>query len=367
MKTRVVLTGLALSTPLGDSLESCRANLLAGRSGIGPVGSVELSDSVVQSGGELPGYSGFYRKGEGSKWLALFFDLFRQLRLENLQGTVLSLGSAFLGIENERFYQTAFFIEKIGEKLGIGAKQLLFNSNTCASGNFAIRQGAELIRSGLADRAICGAIDIISPYLFAGFSALRSLSGRCLPFSQSREGLVIGEGGALLMLESLEGARARGAEIICEYGGFGASCDTRGVTGMDKSGRGMEVAFRRALAEGGIEAAQVDCISAHGTATKLNDQVEAGAIERLFGKRAAIQAFKSYWGHAMGASSAIEAVLLADAIKRGELISLYNKEDFEFKLNFVTENRRQEINYGLNNAFGFGGINSSLLLKRYLE
>lgn len=373
MKARVVVTGLSLTTPLGPNLPATLGGLRQGQCGIGPINGVALADCAVQSGGELSEHSDFYRNGGGSKWLTLFFDLVAELQAgwlgpgSLMDGTLLSLGSAFLGIENDRFYPLTFFREQICDRLELGSEQLIFNSNTCASGNFAIHQGAELIRAGLAERAVCGAIDILSPYLFAGFTALRSLAGRSLPFSRSREGLVIGEGGGMLILESLESALARGAHIICEYAGFGASCDTKGVTGMDKSGLGMEAAFRRALAEGEIEPEMVDCISAHGTATKLNDQVEAGAIEGMFGKRPVVQAFKSYWGHAMGASSAIEAVLLAKALETGELYPLYNKEDFEFSINILTDKVQKNVSYALNNAFGFGGINSALLLKSYVE
>lgn len=367
MKKKVVITGISLVTPLGLNKKDTWQNLVLNKSGFSSIKSFKLKGLNSNIGGEIKQLI-----GKNYKWGKIFSFLMDELinieliKKKYLTNSTLCVGSAFLGIENFSFNNRRnYYISKIKKKYHFNGG-VLFNSNTCAAGNFAIIQGANLIQAGLTNIAICVGIDILSPFLFAGFDALRSLSkGEAMPFSSNRDGMALGEGGGLLVLESLDSALQRGANIYCEYAGFGASCDNSGISSMDKIGVGIKKCFEMAMDNSGIKTNDIDCISTHGTGTKLNDMLEAKSILSFFGNKVELEAFKSYFGHAMGASSAIEACLLAMAFQKNTLIKIKNLDSPQYRLNFVTKNKNKKINYALNNAFGFGGINSCLVFKRY--
>jgi len=365
MNKRIVITGISLVTPLGTELKQNLESLKNNRTGIKKVSGFSLKNISTEFGGEISEFA-----GKKNKWIEIFDSLLEQLLeqkyvdMADIASSCFSLGSVFFGINNKKHKKIN--IEKyLKNKLGFTG-HLSIDSNTCAAGNYAIKHGADMIASGYTDIAVCGSIDILSSYLFAGFDSLRTLSTEyCKPFSNNKDGLSLGEGGALLVLENLESARKRGAEIFCEYAGFGASCDISGITSMDETGEGIEKCFYNAL-ECLDEPKNIDCISSHGTGTKMNDNVEEKAVSSVFGKDVYIEAVKSYTGHCMGASSSIEAAFLALKFTDNEFYKILNiEEDVKTDINLVQKNLSKRINTGLNNAFGFGGVNSCLVLKRF--
>lgn len=361
MKKRIVLTDLALVTPLGQDLQTTWHNLQNNITGFSDIYPGELPGLPVTRAGKIA-----LLDGQPDRWLSLFELLTHQVSLKTGSDLFYTIGTVFGGVRDYSF--RAGVKRSVQEKTGCPEERIIFHTNTCAAGNFAIYNGVNLIKTGMASTVVCGGIDILSPYLFAGFSSLRSLSrSQCTPFAAGRDGLSLGEGGALLVLQDLEKALDEGSRIICEYGGFGTSCDLKGVTSMDKSGQGIGRCIMSALDDACLNVEDIDLISTHGTGTTLNDSTEGAALQHLFGSFPFIQAFKSYWGHCMGASSAIEAVLLAKTLETGLLIKLGHELPCEFSLNFVRENRSAPVEQGLNTAFGFGGVNSCLVLKRYHE
>ncbi|OHD08422.1 MAG: hypothetical protein A2086_03650 [Spirochaetes bacterium GWD1_27_9] len=363
----VVISGMSIVTPLGLTKDQIWENLLQNKSGFSKIESFKLNNISSSIGGEIKEFI-----NKNNKYIKILDLLIQNILIDSnlskkdLKEICFSLGTTFIGIENYSYKKINFFKSYLKNKYGF--KEIIFNTNTCAAGNFAINIGANLIKNNVFSKVICGGIDILTPYIFAGFENLRSLSsGEPKPFSKERDGLALGEGGALLLIESLCDTKIRKGKIYCEYGGFGASVDNLGVTGMDKTGGGVIKCFQNLVENSKIEKEQIDLISTHSTATKLNDKIEAESIIKIFPQKPHIQGFKSFWGHSMGASSAIQAAILSLTFEKNILIKIRNLINLEFDLNYVTENIEKKINFGMINAFGFGGINSSLLLKRYNE
>jgi len=362
---RVVITGISLVTPLGLNKDQNWKAILSNKSGITRTEGLRVKT-------EFPLYAGEIKSlinSKKDKWLQIFGILMEDIKRTEkvsddfINESCLSIGSAFIGMEAYKFFNYQTFINKIRKRWKFD-KGINFNSNTCAAGNFALFNGANMIRAGSAKKVFCIGIDILSEYLFSGFFSLRSMSKSISkPFSYGREGLSLGEGGALIILEDYEQAEKRGADIFCEYAGLGASIDNNSLTGMDRSGRGIIESFKQALNCADLTNDRIDLISAHGTGTKINDEVEARAIIDFFKNSPKITVFKSYTGHAMGASSIISAAFLCLSIKHGKVIKINNLVNPEFKLNYANNNEDKKINYAMNNSFGFGGINSCLVLK----
>ena len=244
----------------------------------------------------------------------------------------------------------------------------------CAAGNYAIGYGYDAIRSGRAKMMLAGGANAFSRITYMGFSRLGAIAPkRCQPFDRNRKGMVPGEGAGLLVLESLEMARSRGAEIYAEVLGYGVSCDSHHMTVAHPQGDGAIRAITAALKESGVSTGDVDYISAHGTGTPTNDRVESLAVRTLFNGHAAsipMSSIKSMIGHTMGAASAIEAAACALALSTGWVPPTMNYEepDPECDLDFVPNRaRRLDPRIVLNNAYAFGGNNASLCLARYEE
>jgi 3-oxoacyl-(acyl-carrier-protein) synthase len=251
--------------------------------------------------------------------------------------------------------------------------------SACASGADAIGQAFELIRRGEVVAAITGGTEAtVTPIGIGGFDRTGAMSRRNAPpyrtpqpFSGSRDGLVMGEGAAILVLESLEHARARGAHILAEITGYGATADATHVTAPAEGGIGQAKAMAKALNQAQVLPDQVDYINAHGTATLLNDKFETMAIKHVFGEHAyhiPISSTKSMTGHMMGATGALEAVFCVQAIRDGVVPPTinYDAPDPECDLDYVpNEARRRRVDVALSNAFGFGGHNAVLVFRRF--
>jgi 3-oxoacyl-[acyl-carrier-protein] synthase II len=249
--------------------------------------------------------------------------------------------------------------------------------SACASSSHAIGESFRMIKYGDADVVLTGGSEApITPLSMAGFSNMRALSTRnnephraSRPFDRERDGFVIGEGAAALVLEELEHAKRRNAKIYAEIKGYGATCDAYHITAPDPEGEGAYWAMRLALEDGGVSPEEVDYINAHGTSTQLNDKIETAAIKRLFGehsKRLWINSSKSMIGHLLGAAGAIEAVITVLSIARGKVHPTRNLEypDPECDLDYVPEGMREKrIKYAITNSFGFGGHNAVLLFS----
>jgi len=252
------------------------------------------------------------------------------------------------------------------EAVGVSAPCQII-ANACASGTNAIGHAFECVRSGRHKRVLTGGYDALSELVFVGFDCLQaSTPEKCRPFDRERSGMVLGEGAAMLGLENLERARARGARILGEVIGYGISTDNHHLTQPDPSGSGPRRAMEQALQSARRAPEEIDYINAHGTATSFNDAAEGKAIQELFG-RVPVSSTKSMIGHSLGAAGAIEAILCLLALQAQLLPANINfrSADQDLDLNIVANTYREaKLSVTLSNSFGFGGTNASILLQR---
>jgi len=252
------------------------------------------------------------------------------------------------------------------EALGIGTPCQII-ANACASGTNAIGHAFTCIRSGHYERVLTGGYDAISELVFVGFDSLQaSTPEKCRPFDRERTGMVLGEGAAILLLENLEGALSRGANILGEIIGYGISTDNHHLTQPNPSGIGPHRAMEDALQSADIRAKDVHYINAHGTATPFNDAAEGKAIDQIFGG-VPVSSTKSMMGHSLGAAGAIEAVICLLALQHQFLPANINfrSRDPDVDLNIVAnETRAASLETVLSNSFGFGGTNASILMQK---
>jgi 3-oxoacyl-[acyl-carrier-protein] synthase II len=241
-------------------------------------------------------------------------------------------------------------------------------ANACASGTNAIGHAFECVRSGKYERVLAGGYDALSELVFVGFDSLQaSTLEKCRPFDRNRTGMVLGEGAAILALESLERAQARGARVWAEITGYGISTDNFHLTQPDPSGTGPRQAMEQAVARAGVRAEAIDYINAHGTATPFNDAAEGKAIAELFG-HVPISSTKGMMGHSLGAAGAIEAIFCLLALKHQFLPPNINFRagDEAIDLNIIANaSRPGKIDIVLSNSFGFGGTNASIVIQRF--
>ena len=244
-------------------------------------------------------------------------------------------------------------------------------ANACASGTNAIGHAFELIRSGRYNRVLTGGYDALSELVFVGFDSLQaSTPEKCRPFDRARTGMVLGEGAAVLALEEMDSAKARGARGLCEVSGYGLSTDNHHLTQPDPSGVGPRRAMEQALQSAGLDPGDIDYINAHGTATAFNDAAEGTAIAQLFGRTVPVSSTKSMMGHSLGAAGAIEAVICLLAMEHDLIPANLNfrEPDEHIALNIVAnESRRAPLRTTLSNSFGFGGTNASIVMQRRHE
>lgn len=244
-------------------------------------------------------------------------------------------------------------------------------ANACASGGNAIGHAWHLIRTGQAERVLTGGYDALSQLVFSGFDCLQALSPtQCRPFDAHRDGLALGEGAAVLTLESLESATKRGANILAEISGYGAATDAHHLTQPHPEGRAALASMRAACRAANIAPEQITYINAHGTGTPLNDSAEAAAINAWAGTHASnviVSSTKASIGHLLGAAGAVEALICIAALKEGWLPPTRTTQtaDPACGFQFLTTPREQQFNYALSNSFGFGGANASVIFRRW--
>jgi 3-oxoacyl-[acyl-carrier-protein] synthase II len=410
---RVVITGVGAVTPIGNTAEEFWASLLQGRSGIGPITRFDTTGYPTRIAGELKGFDPlkYIDKKDDRKLdpylkyavacaqmavddAALKTDQLDSTRFGVLVGsgiggitTLLDSHSVLLAKGPDRV--SPFFIPMLIINMASGIISMRFGARgpnssvvtACATGNHAIGDAMKIIQRDDADVMIAGGAEaIIIPLTIAGFCQMKAMSTRndeptraSRPFDAGRDGFVCGEGGGLVILESLPHAVRRGARIYAEVVGYGMTGDAHHMTAPDPEGDGAARSMVAALRDGNLEPTAVGYINAHGTSTPYNDKFETLAIKRVFGDHArklAVSSTKSMTGHLLGAAGGIEAIATALALHHGMLPPTINYEtpDPECDLDYVPNHaRKQDVDVALTNAFGFGGTNATLALTKYRE
>lgn len=410
---RVVITGMGIISPYGVGIDTLWDNLIEGKNAIGPITAFDASEMGSRIAAEVKDFDPFkyINKKDGRR-----FDRFLQFALaatqmcfedsgfeiteENKRRVGVSIGSGIGGMKIlEDTHQTLlekgpskvspFFIPMMLVNMPSGyaaMKYGLMGPNmsivtACATGAHNIGISAMLIREGKADAMLAGGAEAtITPLAFAGFCSMRAVSFNndhpekaSRPFDKGRDGFVMGEGSTILMLESLDSAKARGAKIYGEIVGFGMSADAHHMTQPHPEGEGAVVAMEMALEDADISPDKIDYINTHGTATPLGDIAETKAIKRVFGDHArklVISSTKSMIGHLLGAAGAIEAAICVLAAKNDIVPPTINLDDPdpECDLDYVPNiARKVTVDYAMSNSFGFGGQDSVLIVKKYKD
>jgi 3-oxoacyl-[acyl-carrier-protein] synthase II len=409
-RRRVVITGLGAITPLGNDVRSTWDNLISGGSGAGPITQFDTTDFPVTFACEVKDFvPGDWVDHKQARRMDRFAQLIvaaaRQAEADS--GLDISkesdrVGAAIAtGIGGLKSYQDCydtlrdrgpdrvnpFAIPAIIPNMGagwvsmeLGTKGPLMSECTaCAASNMAIGDGTDAIRLGRADVMFCGGTEAaINKVGIAGFGAMRALSRRnddpvhaSRPFDAARDGFVMGEAGACLVLEELEHAKARGAKIYAEIVGYGVSADASHITEPDPTGVNPARALRMAMGDAGIGPEDIDYINAHATSTPIGDSSETRVIKLAMGEEQAykipVSGTKGATGHCLGAAGAIEALFTTLAVHEGVLPPTinYDTPDPECDLDYVpNESRKADVHYAVNNSFGFGGHNACVVLKR---
>ena len=407
--TSVVVTGLGLVTPIGIGAKEVWASLMEGTSGAGPIESFDASELPVRFACEVTDFdpSHFMPAKE-----AFRTDRFAQMALAAASlaweqasclefpcaaeriGVIVGSGIGGLGtIESEHKALLSggprrvspFMIPKLMPNAAAGAIAMEFGfngpnyavSSACATGAHAIGDAYRNIKAGVADVIIAGGTEsACTPLAMAAFARMGALSTRndspataSRPFERDRDGFVMGEGAGILVLENKDVALRRGADILAEVTGYGASADAHHVTQPDPEGKGARLAMQAALTEAGVRPEQLDYINAHGTSTPFNDRIETAAIKDVLGpesKRIPVSSTKSQTGHLLGAAGAVEAAISVMAIRESVVPSTRNLEvaDPDCDLDYVSQGPREgTVRSVLSNSFGFGGQNCSLVFE----
>ena len=408
MKRRVVITGIGLVSPLGVGNEANWEALRAGRSGVGPITRFDTSAFPSRIAGEVPGFdaTAFVDRKDVKK-----MDLFIQYAVAasdfalqdaglsidaaHAERTGVIIGSGIGGLpsierQHRQFLEegprriSPFFIPGLIVNLAAGQVSMRTGAKgpnsavctACTTGTHAIGDAFRLIQHGYADAMIAGGAEgVITPLAVGGFCAMKALSTRndeperaSRPFDAGRDGFVMGEGAGIVILEERDAARARGARPYAEVVGYAMSGDAYHMSAPPEDGDGAVRVMRAALADAGVEPDVVDYINAHGTSTPVGDRVETLAIRTVFGahaSRLAVSSTKSMTGHLLGAAGGIETAITARAVRDGLLPPTINLDtpDPECDLDYVPNRARAApVRYALNNGFGFGGTNASILL-----
>ncbi len=413
MRRRVVVTGLGVVTAVGNDVPKTWHSLMSSGNGADYIKKFDASEYPVKFACEVKDFDplNFLDKKEARRMGAFTHFAIAAadeavahsgLKIDDsnaeMVGTYISSGIGdFWAIEreHEKLLKSGpdrvspFFIVSAIVNLAAGNVSIRHgakgpNSATataCSAGAHATGDSFWLIQRGDADVMICGGAEsAITPMSVSGFASMRALSTRnddpkraSRPFDAERDGFVIGEGAGILILEELEFAKARGANILAEIVGYGMSGDAFHVTMPDETGSGAIRVMERAIKDAGIQPDDVDYINAHGTSTPYNDKFETLAIKKVFGDHAhklAVSSTKSMTGHALGAAGGIEAVISVLAIKEGKLPPTINYEfpDPDCDLDYVpNEPRDADVGVALSNSFGFGGTNACLIFKKFEE
>jgi len=414
VRRRVVITGLGAVTPLGLDVKETWDSMLAGRSGVGPITRFDAIEADVTTtiAAEVKGFDPERRidkKDLRKMDLFIPFGIFAAMEaLEqseliiddaNAERVAVVVGAGLGGLPYIEKYAavlreqgprriTPFFIPMTIANLASGHISIITGAKgpnscvvtACATGTHSIGDAFRMIQYGDADAAIAGGTEAtITPLAFAGFNSMKALSTRndepelaSRPFDKGRDGFVMGEGAGVVILEELELARARGAEILAEVVGFGMSGDAYHITSPAEGGDGAIRCMRAALGDARINPDEVSYINAHGTSTYYNDLYETIAIKGLFGDAAykvPISSTKSMTGHLLGAAGGVEAVAAIKAVMEDKLPPTINYEepDPECDLDYVPNTARDAVvNVALSNTYGFGGTNASLVFRKFV-
>ncbi len=411
MQKRVVITGVGCVSPLGLDVQGTWDGLLAGKSGSAPITLFDASTHKTKFACEVKGFDAASLFGHRE---ARRMDRFTQFAMAAAQQAVhqaglvatdenrdrigIIIGSGIGGI-GTLLEQNAVMLEKgpdrvspflipmmiadtapgmIAIQLGMRGPNMAI-ATACASGSNAIGEALEMIRRGAADAIVAGGAEAaIVPVAMAGMNVMGALSTRnedpetaSRPFDATRDGFVMGEGAGVLILEELEFARARGANILAELSGYGTTDDAYHISAPAENGIGAAMCMKLALQNAGLTVNDIDYINAHGTSTHLNDKSETAAIKTVFGEQAyklAISSTKSMTGHLLGAAGALEAVICVRVLRENIIPATvhYNNPDPECDLDIVPNSpRKASPSHIMSNSFGFGGHNATLIFSRY--
>lgn len=412
---RVVVTGIGAITPLGNDAQTTWQNLLAGKSGAAPITLFDASKFKTQFACEVKGFTPeehFDRKEVRR------YDRYTQLALvatkealenskldldtvnkENV-GVIISAGIGGLETFQQEVMEydvekgprfNPFFIPKMISDIAAGLVSIQYGfhgpnysiASACASSTNAIIDAALMIRLGKADVMVAGGSEAaVTVAGIGGFNAMHALSTRndspataSRPFSASRDGFVLAEGATTLILEEYEHAKARGAHIYAEFAGFGLSADAYHLTATHPEGLGATLVMRRALEDAGLQPEDIDYINVHGTSTPVGDPAELKAIKNVWGDKAYdlnISSSKSMTGHLLGATGALEAMIVVKSIEEGIVTPTINHdpndndEEIDYKLNLTFDQpQKRDIRAAVSNTFGFGGHNACVVFKKY--
>ena len=412
-RERVVVTGMGVMSPLGQTVDEYWGGLVEGRSGIAPITLCDASPFPSRIAGEVDGFdAGQYMDAKEARRMARFSQLAvaaSAVAIEDAGLTIPSSDGERMGVvmgngnggfptteDNARILvakggmrMSPFFIPMILPNMAAANVSRTFGLKgytstiitACAAGTQAIGEAAEVVRRGAADVVLAGGCEAgISQLGLGGFNIIKALSRQndeperaSRPFDAKRDGFIPAEGSAVLIVESLEHALDRAANILVEIAGQGVSSDAYHAVQPDEDGSGAARAIRWALEDARLDPGDIDYINAHGTSTPMNDLVETLAIKTVFGERASkvpISSSKSMIGHTLGGAGALEAVASIETILDGVIHPTINYEfpDPECDLDYVpNESRRQPVDAVLSNSFGFGGQNACLVMKRFEE
>ncbi len=411
MSRRVVITGLGMVTPLGLDTPSTWEAIIAGRSGVGPITKFDAAGYPCTIAAEVQNFDPekFLDRKDVRKLdtfshyaVAATREALDDARItidsENADRIGVYIGSGIGGLGLlERTHRdllsrgprrmSPFFIPGMILNLAGGNVSIAFGlkgpnlalATACATGSHAIGESMRLIREGYCDAMVAGGTEaVVTPLAVGGFCAMKALSTRnddpataSRPFDADRDGFVMGEGAGILFLEARDHALSRGVRIYAEVIGYGLSGDAYHVSAPSVDGDGAVRAMRMALRNARIEPCEVDYINAHGTSTQAGDRVEVMAVKQVFGEHASKLAFsstKSMTGHALGAAGGLETAFSVLAITHGQIPPTINQitPDPECDLDFVPNvSRKQPVRIALNNSFGFGGTNATLIVARH--
>lgn len=411
MERRVVVTGMGAITPIGNNVNDFWSNAKIGKLGIDFVTLVDKDEVSVKVAGEVKNFNAeeLIGKKENKR-----LDRFSQFALVAADEAIKSAGLDLDNMDRNRIgvivgsgiggFQTIeseitkmardskrvspFFIPMAIINMASGNISIKYGLKgpstsvvtACATGTNSIGEAFRQIKHGYADCMLAGGVEApITKIGIEGFASLKALnssnnpSKSSIPFDKNRSGFVMGEGAGILVLESLESAKKRGAKILAEVVGYGSTCDAYHITSPDPEGEGASCAMLQAINEANIDPSEVSYINAHGTSTPFNDKFETIAIKRTFKDNAykiPVSSTKSMTGHLLGAAGGIEAIICIEAIIDNFVPPTigYENKDEECDLDYVpNEGRSHEVNYALTNSLGFGGHNATLLFKKWQE
>lgn len=401
---KTVVTGMGMVTSLGNDVVTTWNNLLEGKSGVDKITLFDASDLDTQIGAQVKDdfeekAAQVIKKRERKKMTrvtqmavvaaeeaiqnsGIDFSECDRTRVGVIMGVVVS---AYNDIERSKSTQNVI-VKKMPNSISawISINHGLLGPNftlstACASSAYAIGLGQQMIQSGMLDVVIVGGADShIDEESIRGFNQILALSSRndspktaCRPFSKTRDGFVMGEGAGVMMLESLEHAKKRNAEIYGEVAGYALTSEASDITAPKEDGVGMAITMQKALESAGMKADDIDYVNTHGTSTYLNDKYETMAIKKCFGKRAydlSVSSTKSMIGHTIAASGVVEGIVTILSIVNSIVTPTINYEDVDEELDLdYTPNqiKKREIRAAISNSFGFGGHNASIVYKKY--